>query len=79
VSRAQRRVAHRRAPASVSFATAHVRQTRRLRDGRQLVEIDACPHCGASHWVMTDGTTLAHCIGEPNLPFFLDGLGDPVR
>jgi len=59
--------------------TATVRQLRRLRDARQLVQIDACPHCGASHWVMTDGSTLAHCVAEPNLPFFLDGLGSSVQ
>jgi hypothetical protein len=59
--------------------TATVRQSRRLRDGRQLVHIDRCPHCGASHWLMTDGTTMAHCVAEPSLAFFLDGLGEPVR
>jgi hypothetical protein len=57
---------------------ATVRQTRRLRDGRQLVEV-GCPHCDSTHWLMTHDTTLAHCVAEPSLAFFLDGLGEPVR
>ena len=59
--------------------TATVLQTRRLRDGHQLVEVN-CPHCSESHWLMlTPGSTLAYCLAEPSRAFFLDGLGEPVR
>jgi hypothetical protein len=58
--------------------TATVRQTRRLRDGRQLVEV-SCPHCRESHWLLTTaGSTVASCIAEPARPFFID-VGSPVR
>ena len=56
--------------------TATVRQSRRLRDGRQLIEVDTCPHCDATHWLMTNGTTLAECLTHTNRPRFIDGLGD---
>jgi hypothetical protein len=59
--------------------TAIVRQTRHLRDGRQLVEV-SCPHCDSTHWLLTDGTKqLAYCLSHANLPMFVEGLGGPVR
>jgi hypothetical protein len=59
--------------------TARVLQSRRLRDGRQLVEV-TCPHCAGTHWMMTtDGSTLAHCVAQPSLVFFLDRRVQAVR
>jgi len=58
--------------------TARVRQSRRLRDGRQLVEV-SCPHCDSTHWLLTDGAPLAYCLSHANLPMFVEGLGEPVR
>lgn len=57
--------------------TATVRQSRRLRDGRQLVEV-SCPHCPETHWLLPD-STLAHCPSHANMPMFIDGLGQAVR
>ena len=74
-------------PASVSkprtytgraeMKTTTVRQSRRLRDGRQLVEV-TCPHCDSTHWLVAD-TTLAYCLTHANMPMFIEGLGEPVR
>jgi hypothetical protein len=58
--------------------TATVRQARRLRDGRELVEV-SCPHCCESHWLLTTaGSTVARCVAEPSRAFFID-VGSPVR
>ena len=57
---------------------ARVCQSRRLRDGRPLVEV-SCPHCDSMHWLLTDGTTLAYCLSHVNLPMFIEGLGEQVR
>ena len=53
-------------------------QTRRLRDGRQLVQIADCPHCGADHWLIADGTLVYMPCG-PNRAVWLDGLGISLR
>lgn len=47
---------------------------RRLRDGRQIVHVDQCPHCGHDHW-LTAERTLAYAPCGPNRPVLLDGLG----
>jgi hypothetical protein len=57
---------------------ANVSQTRRLRDGRQLVQIADCPGCGADHWLIADGT-LAYLPCGVNRPVWLDGIGAPIR
>jgi hypothetical protein len=53
-----------------------VKQTRRLRDGRQLAEI-TCPHCDSTHWLLDPGS-MTYCLSLPNKPMFVDGLGSPV-
>ncbi|MGH3968896.1 MAG: hypothetical protein ACRDTV_12480 [Mycobacterium sp.] len=58
---------------------ATVKQTRRLRDGRQLAEIPCCPYCQGDHWLIADGSTLAYVPCASNRPVLLDGLGAPVR
>lgn len=53
-------------------------QTRRLRDGRQLTQIAACPYCQADHWFIPDGS-LAYMPCGPNRAVWLDGAGNPVQ
>jgi hypothetical protein len=57
---------------------AKASQIRRLRGGRQLVQIADCPHCESDHWLIADGT-LAYMPCGPNCPVWLDGLGVTVR
>jgi hypothetical protein len=53
---------------------ATVKQIRRLRDGRKLVEID-CPWCQSTHWMLDPGG-LVYCTTLPNnRPMFVDGMG----
>jgi hypothetical protein len=52
-------------------------QTRRLRDGRYLAEVD-CPHCDSTHWLLNPGH-LAYCLTHDNAAMFVDGLGSPVQ
>lgn len=54
-------------------------QTRRLKDGRQLAEIHDCPYCDDSHWLITEGSTLAYVPCGQNRPVLLDGIGAPIR
>ena len=56
---------------------ARVVQTRKLRDGRQVIGV-CCGHCDSDHWLLADATTLAYCLTH-NLPMFIDGLGDIAR
>lgn len=56
---------------------ATVLQTRRLGDGRQLVQLSACPYCGGRHWCLTDGSTLAYAPCGVNRAVLLDGTGSP--
>ncbi|MCV7101529.1 hypothetical protein [Mycobacterium palustre] len=54
-------------------------QRRRLRDGRQMIEITHCPYCGADHWVITDPhCTLAYAPCAENRPLLFDGLGEVI-
>lgn len=58
------------------MTNATVKQIRRLRDGRKLVEID-CPCCQSTHWMLDPGH-LVYCLSRPNKPMFVDGLGVSV-
>lgn len=56
---------------------ATVIQTRCLGDGRRLVQLDACPHCGGRHWCMTDGGSVAFAPCGRDRPVLIGGTGSP--
>jgi hypothetical protein len=58
------------------MTTNRVKQIRRLRRGRRIVEID-CPCCQSTHWMLDPGG-LVYCTTLPNKPMFVDGLGVPA-
>lgn len=57
---------------------ADVLQTRRLGDGRQLVQLAACPYCGGRHWCMTDNSTIAYAPCGQDRAVLLDRTGSPT-
>lgn len=51
---------------------------RKLRDGREVVRVPGCPHCGAEHYVIADGTLATPPCGAGRV-LLLDGLGSVRR
>jgi hypothetical protein len=62
---------------TVPLKHGQVLQTRRLRDGRQIVEV-TCPHCGETHWLLNP-SSLVECLTSPGRFMWVDGLGSPMK